>query len=197
MPTFKIEQLALRLNPKRAEEALKFLAACGISNWTDDRVVASGTVHARSCENTANLRFNYDAFAGNELELLQYTRGENWLDREGSESIVSHIGMHCEEADLAAWRRVMVQFQITLAQEVWTDSHTNPRIARCRRYHYVIYATRDLIGVDLKFIVRSIIDPAEEQRQLDREHAAAETRKGIAAEYAAAEFSTTVGKEAQ
>lgn len=168
MPKFKIDQLALAINPKREAEALRFLADCGIDNWTSDRVVASGTVFAKSCCNQAELKFNYEAFAGNELELLKYTSGDNWLSRARSgttESMVSHIGMHCEEADLMDWRKVMIKYEIELAQEVWTDSHTNPRIANCRRYHYVIFNTRDLIGVDMKFIVRRITNMAEETNQ--------------------------------
>lgn len=166
MPNFKIEQVALALNPKLEDRAIKFLADCGISGWTLDTVRATGTVFAKVGENVADLKFNYDAFAGNELELLKYTHGDNWVGRLETPT-VSHIGMHCDEEDLASWRAVMAKWGITLAQEVWTDSHTNLRIRNCRRYHYVIYETRHLIGVDMKFIVRRITDPAEEQRQLD------------------------------
>lgn len=165
MPQFKIEQLALALNPKQRDVAMNFLSACGISNWTEDVVAATGTVFARSGANRAHLRFNYEAFDGKELELLEYVAGDNWLARLDA-PIVSHIGMHCSEEDLKAWRKVMAEFNITLAQEVWTDSHTNPRIRNCRRYHYVIYETRGLIGVDMKFIVRNIIDETEEARQV-------------------------------
>mgnify|MGYP000252294761 CR=1 FL=1 len=165
MPQFKIEQLALAITPAREAEAMKFLAACGIKDWTTDMVHATGVVRGQSCRNVASLKFNYGAFAGNELELLRYAEGENWLNRIDLPA-VSHIGMHIEEEDLAAWRSVMADFGIPLAQEVWTDSHTNSRIANCRRYHYVIFGTRDLIGVDMKFIVRRIINQTEENRQL-------------------------------
>ena len=41
-----------------------------------------------------------------------------------------------------------------MAQEVFTESHTNPVIAGKRSYNYVIFDTREILGVDLKFIVR-------------------------------------------
>lgn len=170
MPQFKIGQLALAL-PLNAEDhtlALKFLAACGIRGWVEDTVCAQGTVNGCNARNTAKLRFNYDTFLGNELELLNYTQGPSWLN-ELSLPTVSHIGMHCTEPELLKWRQLMADFRIEVAQEVWTESHTNPRIRDCRRYHYVIFSTRELIGVDMKFIVRSIIDPAEEARQMAAE----------------------------
>lgn len=169
MPQFKIEQLALALDPKREDLALKFLARCGIKDWTNDMVKATGTVYATSGKNEAHLRFNYDAFSGKELELLKYEKGPNWLQHSAQLPAVSHIGMHCSEDDLADWRVVMAEFEIRLAQEVWTDSHSNPRIAGCRRYHYVIYNTRGLIGVDMKFIVRRIVNQDEEDDQVRME----------------------------
>lgn len=171
MPQFKIEQLALRLPTSDGQRkiAMDFLARCGMSDWVLDSVEATGTVMGRASRNRATLQFNYSAFDGKELELLRYEKGTpNWLDSvdQGS-ALVSHIGMHCSEEDLAEWRRVMADFNITLAQEVWTDSHSNPRIRGCRRYHYVIYDTRELIGVDMKFIVRRIINQEEEDRQAE------------------------------
>lgn len=169
MTKFIIDQLALALpsgyeNEKRA---LNFLRRCGMREWVEDTVAATGTVNGVSGSNVANLRFNYEAFDGKELELLKYQSGNNWLSGVDKPA-VSHIGMHCTEADLREWRKLMAEFEVPLAQEVWTDSHTNPRIRNCRRYHYVIYATRDLIGVDMKFIVREITDQAEEDRQLQK-----------------------------
>ena len=43
---------------------------------------------------------------------------------------------------------------IKVAQEVFTKSHTNPVIAGKRKYNYVIFDTKEILGVDLKFIVR-------------------------------------------
>lgn len=162
---FKIQQLALVLNPELEWEAMLFLKDCGISDWVRDNVKAYGSVRGNSAENVADLQFNYAAFDGNELEILRYVEGRNWI---GDGPTVSHLGMHVTEDELMQWRRLMAKHDIRVAQEVWTEKHTNPRIADCRRYHYVIFDTRYLIGVDMKFIVRRIIDEAEERRQLRR-----------------------------
>jgi hypothetical protein len=159
-PTFKIDQLALKLNPHAHDLALEFLADCGIKDWVEDTVHARGLVCAATAENTAKLRFNYDSFAGKELEVLQYIAGENWLqDFDGA--IVSHIGMHCSEHDLQHWFALMGRYGIAVIQEVFTDSHTNPAIKDERRYHYVIFNTRGLIGTDMKFIVRKNLTGGE------------------------------------
>lgn len=151
--TFKIEQLAFKLNPHCHALALQFLADCGITDWVEDTVHARGIVMGSQGENTANLRFNYSAFAGKELEVLEYTEGANWLqDFDGA--IVSHIGMHVQEFALQHWFALMARYGIAVIQEVFTESHTNPAIKDERRYHYVIFNTRGLIGTDMKFIVR-------------------------------------------
>ena len=62
--------------------------------------------------------------------------------------------MRVTAAELAEWRKFFKEEGIQVAQEVVTDSHTNPNIAGQRRYNYVIFDTREIIGVDLKFIVR-------------------------------------------
>lgn len=150
---FKIEQLALVINEGHRTLALEFLADIGITDWVEDTVRADGSVFGvAGQENTAQLRFNYDAFDGKELELLRYTEGRNWIETQGA--CVSHIGMHCTASELVDWRAFMAWRSIPVAQEVFTSSHTNPVIAGKRRYNYVIFDTRWLIGVDLKFIVR-------------------------------------------
>jgi hypothetical protein len=66
----------------------------------------------------------------------------------------SHIGMHCTEAELESWRAFFASRNIAVAQEVFTKSHTNPVIAGKREYHYVIFDTYGILGIDVKFIVR-------------------------------------------
>ena len=56
--------------------------------------------------------------------------------------------------DLVHWRAFFENRDIEVAQEVFTDSHTNPVIAGKRSYNYVIFDTKNILGVDLKFIVR-------------------------------------------
>jgi len=154
---FTIEQIAIV--PKDPVAAKKLLSEIGATEWSEDHVVASGNVFGERGTNEANLSFNYDMFSGNEFEILDYTSGPNWIDdRDHSLTLrrntVSHLGMHCSAEDLIKWR-VFFEFRgIPVAQEVMTESHTNPVIAGKRSYNYVIFDTKDILGVDLKFIVR-------------------------------------------
>ena len=112
--------------------------------------------------NVANLAFNYQGSAVDakslELEILDYKIGENWMARRAQS--VSHLGMHCTEDELAAWKAKFAENEIGIAQEVFTESHSNPVIKGKRTYHYVVFDTRNVLGVDLKFIVRRDVAPA-------------------------------------
>ena len=173
---FKIEQVALA--PAFTNRALRLMEKIGLGEFVADTVVAEGHVFGNNAENTAILRFNYEAdrnFIGNtpkpagatmplELELLSYVSGQNWVDTIRTNldapemSMVSHFGMHVTEEELEKFHAIFVSEGIEIAQEVHTKSHTNPHIANSRRYHYRIYATRHILGVDLKFIVRKPIE---------------------------------------
>lgn len=104
--------------------------------------------------NEANLSFNYGLVTGNEFEVLDYTTGINWMESFDRQNSVSHLGMHCSAEELAKWREFFSARNIQVAQEVVTQSHTNPAIKDSRRYNYVIFDTKAVLGVDLKFIVR-------------------------------------------
>ena len=152
---FKVEQLALY--PADPEAAMELLTAIGAGDWAKDHVVARGEVFGEAGENDANLNFEYDMLQGaNELEVLQYTKGPNWMDLRPNADPhrVSHLGMHCTGVELEGWREFFDGRGILVAQEVVTKSHTNPHIAGKRWYNYVIFDTHAILGVDLKFIVR-------------------------------------------
>lgn len=156
---FKIEQIALY--PSSKTYAMELLRAIGLKKWVHDTVDAEGVVFQMSAKNQANLSFNYQASGDNpieplEVEVLQYTDGKNWMF--GLKNTVSHFGMHCTEEELEQWRELFKKYKVDVAQEVVTTNHTNPAIAGKRSYRYVIFATRYLIGVDLKFIVRRDVD---------------------------------------
>lgn len=154
---FKIEQVALC--PDDPAKAIALLAALGLSAWQYDHVVADGKVFECPSNNEAQLAFNYDAAAPGsklELEVLHYTSGRNWMNR--SPNTVSHLGMHCTADELAEWRKRFSAAGIGVAQEVFTVAHTNPVIAGKRFYNYVIFDTRHVLGVDLKFIVRQDVE---------------------------------------
>jgi len=150
-----IEQVALC--PKNPGAARELLSAMGIDEWVFDHVSARGNVaRSRNVESEADLSFNYQALGiAKELEVLHYTRGPNWMRRLFRPRVrVSHLGMHCSESDVREWRAFFAARNIPVAQELWTERHTNAAIAGKRRYHYVIFDTYPILGVDVKLIVR-------------------------------------------
>jgi hypothetical protein len=147
---FKIEQVAL--HPKDPAKAKELLTAMGAGAWAEDVVEADGVVHDEARINKAALSFEYNLLDhANELEVLHYTEGDNWMQGQNR---VSHIGMHCDEAELEDWKEFFKARGIGIAQEVRTMSHTNPHIAGKRWYHYCIFDTHEILSVDVKFIVR-------------------------------------------
>lgn len=150
---FSIEQIAIC--PADPAAAKELLTAIGAASWAEDHVVATGKVFGHAGTNEADLSFNYDIFSGREFEVLDYTSGPNWMeDLIRGRNSVSHLGMHCTAEELVQWREFFAARNIVVAQEVMTDSHTNPVIAGKRWYNYVIFDTKNILGVDLKFIVR-------------------------------------------
>lgn len=154
---FKIEQLALC--PRDPAAAIELLSAMGAGEWAHDVVSATGEVFGQGPhENEAALAFEYELLdcPANELEVLKYTDGPNWMDlrADADPHRVSHVGMHCTESELEEWKDFFELRSINIAQEVFTESHTNPHIRDSRRYHYCIFNTHPILGVDVKFIVR-------------------------------------------
>jgi hypothetical protein len=132
------------------------LIAIGLANWAEDTVTAKGFVFGKPVEKSvANLSFNYEAFAGKEFEVLNYIEGDNWLDYNNRHDSVTHLGMHCSAEELVDWIVFFDGRGIGIAQQVLTLSHTNQfLIENGRKYNYVIFDTRSILGVDLKLIVR-------------------------------------------
>ena len=150
---FVIEQIAIA--PKDPVRAKVLLAEMGAVEWHNDHVVATGKVFGKAGTNEADLSFNYELFGGKEFEILDYTAGANWVDDlNRGRNTVSHLGMHCSAEELLQWRKFFAERGFPVAQEVFTNSHTNPVIAGKRKYNYVIFDTKEVLGVDLKFIVR-------------------------------------------
>ena len=154
---FFIEQIALC--PPDPDRARALLVALGLTDWVRDTVTAEGRVFGTPGVNVAHLAFNYEASAPGpkplELEVLHYVAGSNWIDAGRRGASVSHLGMHCTEEELDAFRRKFAALGIPVAQEVLTLAHTNPYLlSNGRKYRYVIFDTRSILGVDLKFIVR-------------------------------------------
>jgi hypothetical protein len=149
---FIIEQVALC--PKDPAAAIELLSAIGLSEWARDHVVANGRVYDAPGRNHADLAFNYQATSDKplELEVLHYTDGPNWMAANGPSA--SHLAMHVTNDELIDWEKLFSARGIGIAQSVFTESHTNPVIAGKRSYNYVIFSTREILSIDLKFIVR-------------------------------------------
>jgi hypothetical protein len=153
---FVIEQLAIC--PTDPLAARDLLSAMGAQIWVHDHVHAKGTVIGAAAHNEADLDYNYELNHIDkplEFEILHYTWGANWMEGFRANS-VSHLGMHTTSEDLELWRKFFNERSIYPVQEVQTVQHTNPAIAGLRTYQYVIFGTRHILGVDLKFIVRQV-----------------------------------------
>jgi len=149
---FPVDQVAIYSpNP---EKLLNLLRDLGCDEWFHDRVHAHGEVFESESGNVADLAFNYQLIPGVEFEVLHYREGDNWIEANGVDHIngLSHLGVHVEDLDGAV--RFMEARGFKIAQEVKTESHTNPHIANSRRYEYVIFDSREHLGFDLKLIKR-------------------------------------------
>lgn len=159
---FKIEQIAISLPAKADPEPTKtLLEAIGAKFTASDVVTAKGYVMHNGLNrlNVASLDFDYELSDNVEFEVLQYHLGDNWMQRHhgprhNHSALVSHLGTHVTEEELASWRDFFEARKIAVAQEVDTLSHRNPLVPKGRRYRYAIFDTRELLGLDLKFIVR-------------------------------------------
>lgn len=155
----KIEQIAFSTcdidYSKRQYEPL------GITQWESDIVTAKGTLHTysqygeegtREIINVARLEFNYDMEV--ELELIQYLAGDNWHNFQGRKGMFqSHMSYHVEDMPSEVQR--LKSAGLRVIQEVKTLSHTNPYLLKTgRKYHYVIFDSRNQLGFDLKLIKR-------------------------------------------
>lgn len=147
----QIDQVAIA--PSDPDRAMELLHEIGIVDWTADRVDAQGVVRGEEASNRAELAFNYDFIPGIEFEVLNYVDGPNFV--EGHAPCAAHFGVHVDTMEaMEAVRTKMSAMGIPLIQEVMTRQHTNKAISGLRWYHYVIFGTRDILGVDLKFIRR-------------------------------------------
>jgi hypothetical protein len=148
-----IEQVAIASgNPQQIIEQMSIF---GCNKWHHDEVVAKGKVFGVEAENVAELHFNYQL--GFELEILKYNQGPNWHQQRNPNcytgpAFLSHMGLHATPEHME-----QLYNKLPIAQEVWTHSHSNPAIAGKRKYHYVVFDTRDMFGFDLKLIERVML----------------------------------------
>lgn len=172
-PVFTIDQIAIGIAPHMYTGAIQLLEDLGLTGWIKDLVHAEGhwwhfdaddeIVTEGVGENYASLGFHRSATKNTdglvELETIEYPEGagnekNNWLGNL-PKPLVTHISTHCTEEELEQFDQVLADHGIYWAQDVETVRHSNPHIVEGGwNYHYRIYHTRPLLGVDLKFIVR-------------------------------------------
>lgn len=154
MPQFKLEQLAIAPPKDQVDKAIELLKDIGLCDmFVFDTVRSVGTVFDDVAENEARLAFNYTALThAQEFEVLHYLNTANWMEKHGPSA--SHFGMHVKAHELEEWKAFFADRNIKIAQEVRTMQHSNAAISGKRWYHYCIFDTRAILGIDLKFIVR-------------------------------------------
>lgn len=160
----KIEQIAFYTNDIDNAK-LMYGQMYGVKDWKEDIVTARGRVwcptggefgnggYELGVVNVAHLCFNYDL--GFELELIKYESGMNWHanGRRIGDIFPSHMAYHVEDMQKEVKRYEGAGLRV--AQEVKTLSHTNEYLLTTgRKYHYVIFDSRNVLGFDLKLIKR-------------------------------------------
>jgi len=166
----KIEQVAI-YTPNIDQTIEEYRRRLGLKDWKLDMVMAEGRVLNPSEAitapdeqqytkgvNVAKLAFNYEQ--GFEFELIQYVAGPNWHEAAGRigngwcrEPFASHMSYHIEDMAGEMTRYINAGFRV--AQEVRTVSHTSEHLLSIgRKYHYVIFDSRRVLGYDIKLIKR-------------------------------------------
>lgn len=153
MKTPKIDQVAF-YTEDLARTREEFGRLFGMTDWIQDIAIGHGTVFdVPISHQVGELWFNYQN--GFEVELLHYHTPVHWHAVRGGQRSprLSHLGIHVQDMALARLPYEKAGWKV--AQELWTDSHTNPYLReRGRTYHYVVWDSRDFVGFDLKLIQR-------------------------------------------
>ena len=83
---FKIEQIAIRPKyPIRAKQLLSEIGAIDLVKKTMLLPLVKFLVNKELMKQT--LSFNYEIFDGKEFEILNYTKGRNWIDKTHPEEM--------------------------------------------------------------------------------------------------------------
>ena len=159
----KIEQIAIATESiKQSEEIINNLKKIGLDEWVQDTVTAHGTVFDKN--NVVNEGHRMPlSLRGFELEILTYLAGSCWHDRRHYSNdipfpFLSHMGLHVDKENMRKMKAKMSIIGCSIAQEIYTISHTNPAINGKRKYHYVVFDSIDKLGFDLKLIERIMLE---------------------------------------
>ncbi len=151
---FLIEQIAIC--PKDPKAAIELLTAMGAVDWLHDHVHATGKVNGISGSNEADSSFNDNLTSSSrhpstrllELEVLNYTKGPNWMADPERANSISHLGMYVSENALVKWRAFFSNRDIKIAQEVQTTNHTRST----GFYFNIVFDTKAILGFDIKLM---------------------------------------------
>jgi hypothetical protein len=168
-----VDQIAFLVSADALPNVQLFMGGLGHSDWATDRNVAQGTVFGQQTQVQGVLNFSYSyvnvkpgmTSKGVEFELLTYDAptqtNTDWHSARAAATGVplppcklSHLGFHVPNVELVK-QHLVTEGGLVIAQEVLTESHTNPfLVAEGRKYHYLILDTEAILGYDLKFIQR-------------------------------------------
>lgn len=158
-PEFLIDQVAFATREGgKLRGLLNEIFGVAEITWSQDTVIAEGTVFGSETKNQAHLAFNYGIMKhGLEFEVLEPdVHAEYWVNSAINLSpqgcVLSHLGIHVTDIDSHVER--LQELGYSIVQDVRTLSHENPAVPSDRRYRYVIFGTRDVLGFDVKLIQR-------------------------------------------
>ncbi len=169
--TFHQVAMYCPLGEAQAEAAVDLWKDQGFANWItdtsllvgyydEDYVAEKGLRVGGQIQTRAMMWFNYDIMAGMELEFLAYenVRGHHRWDGIGSgnpmytyEPFITHMSTYVDDVILEA-RKMKRFFGFPPYHRFITTGNTNPAVKGKKRFIECIFATRSMIGYDLKLI---------------------------------------------
>lgn len=130
---FLITRIALQ--PPNAAAARKLLAQLGLTDWFKE----ASNEFGKKPETL-------------ELEIIDDDKsGMLTTSRKGMKY---SLGMYCTADELEAFSKTLAALNIKTLQEAFIDRHAVPYLLETKRNHqYIIFDTRKVLGINLKFIV--------------------------------------------
>jgi hypothetical protein len=163
--TFHQVAMFCPLGEDQALRAVDFWRDQGFGRWITDTSLLVGRYDdsyegydhgGLQVQTKATMFFNYDIMAGMELEFLAYenVRGKHrWSGTimHPSDPFITHMSTYVDDVKLEA-RKMTRFFGFPPYHRFITTNNTNPAVHGKKRFIECIFATRDLIGYDVKLI---------------------------------------------
>lgn len=153
---YQFHQVAMYYpNMSQAQDAMNMWQLMGHDFAADEATLRGNSKHSGSWFQSvtrAHMFFNYTIMPM-EFEVLHYSDGDHRYAQPGfgGEPFLSHFSVYTENLEKESGELADVlgfgpYYRFT------TEGHTNPRVKGKKRFTETIFATRALIGADLKFI---------------------------------------------